>query len=64
MKARGNKLKKPNWLRRCVFDVTGSFEIAGSLGKVFNNGGHSFGNFGAWITCDKTFVVNFFENMN
>ena len=35
MKARGNNLKKPNWLRCCVFEVTDSFEIAGSLGTSY-----------------------------
>ena len=61
----GNKPNNTNILRCRVFDVRDPFEIAGSLGQVFSNGGQSLNNLVARVICEKTFVVILFlANMN
>ena len=58
----GNKPNNTNILRCRVRDP---FEIAGSLGQVFSNGGQSLNNLVARVICEKTFVVILFlANMN
>ena len=50
----GNKPNNTNILRCRVFDVRDPFEIAGSLGQVFSNGGQSLDNLVARVICEKT----------